>query len=367
MKRRAFLGAAVAATAATAASTFPAPAIAQGRMEWRMVTTWPKNFPGQGTAAERFARTVSEATDGRLTIRVFAAGELVPAFESFDAIQSGAAEIMHATPYYWQGKSKAMNFFSTVPYGMTTAEFAAWMNFGGGQELWDELYAEYGLKGFHGGSTGVQMGGWFNKEINTLDDIRGLKMRIPGTGGEMMLKLGATVVNLPAGEIFPALQAGAIDATEWVGPYNDLALGFYKVARYYYWPGVHEPGTEIEITFDKAKFEELPGDLRKIIELACHTEHDLVTAEFNARNGDALDVLINQHNVELREFPEEVLKGFGEAAGEVLEEMRDTGDDITRRIVDSFLEHRRKYMEWSRIGEFAYMQARTLDFPFPEA
>jgi TRAP-type mannitol/chloroaromatic compound transport system substrate-binding protein len=364
MQRRGFIAGAAVGGAAAAASSFPAPAIAQGRTEWRMVTTWPKNFPGQGTGAERFAKAVAEATDGRLTITVYGAGELVPPFESFDAVQRGAAECMHATPYYWQGKSMAMNFFSTVPYGMTTQELVAWIKFGGGQELWDELYDGFGLKGFHGGSTGVQMGGWFNKEINSLADVQGLKMRIPGVGGEMMRKLGATVVNLPAGEIFPSLQAGSIDATEWVGPFNDLTLGLYKVAQYYYWPGVHEPGTEVEITVAKEAFAALPADVQKIFELATLAEETLLTAEFNARNGDALDTLINQHQVDFRRFPDDVLEGFGKASGEVIAEMRDTGDDITKRIVDSFLEQRRKLADWSNYGEFAYMQARALPFDY---
>jgi len=364
MKRRTFVGGAAAGGAAVAASSFPAPAISQGKIEWRMVTTWPKNFPGQGTAAERFARTMNEATDGRLTIQVFGAGELVPAFESFDAVQSGAAEMMHATPYYWQGKSKAMNFFSTVPYGMTTAELTAWIKYGGGQELWDELYDGFGLKGWHGGSTGVQMGGWFNREINSLADLEGLKMRIPGLGGEMMRRLGVTVVNVPAGEIFPSLQSGSIDATEWVGPFNDLTLGLYKVAQYYYWPGVHEPGTEVEITVSKEAFNALPKDIQKVFVTATQAEELLLTAEFNGRNGGALDSLINEHDVDFRRFPDEVLEGFGRAAGEVIAEMREDGDDLTRRIIDSFLEHRRELAEWSRFGEFAYMQARELPFKY---
>jgi TRAP-type mannitol/chloroaromatic compound transport system substrate-binding protein len=364
MKRRAFIGSAAAGGAAAATSTFPPPAIAQGNVEWRMVTTWPKNYPGQGTGAERFAKSVADATDGRLAITVYGAGELVPAFESFDAVQSGAAEAMHATPYYWQGKSMAMNFFSTVPYGMTTQELSAWMKFGGGQELWDELYDGFGLKGFHGGSTGVQMGGWFNKEINSLADLQGLKMRIPGLGGEMMRKLGATVVNVPAGEIFPSIQGGSIDATEWVGPFNDLTLGLYKVAKHYYWPGVHEPGTEVEITVSKEAFAELPPDVQKIFALATGAEHEMLTAEFNARNGDALGTLINEHNVQLRRFPDDVLEGFGKASGEVIAQMRDGGDEITRKIASSFLEHRQNLMDWSSYGEFAFMQARALPFDY---
>jgi TRAP-type mannitol/chloroaromatic compound transport system substrate-binding protein len=365
MRRRQVIATTAAGAVATAASTLPKPAIAQNRIEWRMVTTWPKHFPGQGTGAERFAQSVTDATDGRLTIKIFAAGELVPAFGSFDAVSSGAAEVMHATPYYWHSKSPALNFFSTVPFGMTTAELVAWVRFGGGQELWDEVYDGFGLKPFYGGSTGVQMGGWFNKEINGLADVNGLKMRIPGIGGQMMAKLGATVINLPAGEIFQALQTGAIDATEWVGPYNDLALGFYQIAKYYYWPGVHEPGTEIEISVNKSKWAELPKDLQVIFEHLCRAEDNTLTAEFNARNGNALRVLIQQHGVQLKQFPDEVLQGFGKASGEVIAEMRDGGDEATKRVIDSFLKARDELKAWSTIGEYAFMRGRALRYPFP--
>jgi TRAP-type mannitol/chloroaromatic compound transport system substrate-binding protein len=364
MKRRAFIGSAAAGGAA-AASAFPAPAVAQERFEWRMVTTWPKNFPGLGTSAERFARRVTESSGGRLTITVYGAGELVPAFECFDAVQTGAAELMHASPYYWQGKSKAVNFFTTVPYGMTTAEITAWMKYGGGQELWDELYGGFGLKGFHAGSTGVQMGGWYNKEINSLADVRGLKMRMPGLGGEVLRRLGATVVNMPAGEIFPALQSGAIDATDWVGPYNDLALGIYKVAKYYYWPGVLEPGSEVEITVSREQFDTLPADLKAIFELATQAEETLFFAEFNARNSEAIHTLVNEHNVQLRKYPDDVLEGLGQASGEVVAEMRDGGDEMTRKIADSFLEWRERLMGWTAISEYGFLQARALPFNYP--
>lgn len=363
MKRRALIKGA-AAGAAAGAATLATPALAQGKIEWRMVTTWPKNFPGQGTGAERFAKSVGEATDGRLTIKVFGAGELVPAFESFDAVTRGAADCFHGTPYYWVNKSKAVNFFSTVPFGLVTSELAAWMNFGGGQELWDELYDQFGLKGIHGGSTGVQMGGWFNKEVRTPDDVKGMKMRIPGIGGEALRKLGMTTINLPAGEIFAALQSGAIDATEWVGPWNDLSLGFYKVAKYYYWPGMHEPGTQIEITFDKKKFLALPKDLQAILVACCKAENETLTSEFNARNGAALETLVRQHQVQLRRFPNDFLKAYGEACGQVIAEMRDTGDAITKKVVESFLKGRREIMAWNRIAEQGFMNARLLEYKY---
>jgi TRAP-type mannitol/chloroaromatic compound transport system substrate-binding protein len=364
MERRRFLRAAGGTAAIAAAAGFPAPAISQSRTEWRMVTTWPKNFPGQGTSAERLANTIREATDGRLSITVYGAGEIVPAFESFDAVTGGAADCMHATPYYWQNKSKALNFFSTVPFGLTTNELMAWMKFGGGQELWDKVYDGFGLKGWSAGSTGVQMGGWYNREINSVADLNGLKMRIPGLGGEALQKLGVTTISLPVGEIFSALQSGAIDATEWVGPFNDLAPGFYKVADYYYWPGMHEPGTAAEFTVDKAKFEALPADVQRIVAAAVGDESERFTAEFNWRNGNALDVLVREHGVELKRFPTDVLEAWGKASGEVIAELRNSDDQLTKETTESFLAARRELMAWSRIGEQAFMNARLLEYPY---
>ncbi|MFN3745703.1 MAG: TRAP transporter substrate-binding protein [Hyphomicrobiaceae bacterium] len=365
MKRRQFLKGAALAGAAAGTSAIVTPAIAQARTEWKMITTWPKNFPGLGTGANRFAESVTAATDGRLTIKVFAAGELVPPFESFDAVTRGAAELMHAAPYYWPNKNKGLQFFSAVPFGLTATETTAWMNYGGGQELWDKILDPFGLKGFHGGSTGVQMGGWFNKEITGVDSAKGVKMRIPGLGGEALKKLGMTVVNLPGGEIFAALQSGAIDATEWVGPYNDLAFGFHKVSKYYYWPGMHEPGTTLEITVDKKKLTALPKDVQRIFEECCKAESDKLLAEFNGRNGQALQTLVQQHNVQLKRFPNDFLVAYGTAAGEVMKELLDDKDALTREVAASYLKARRELIAWNRIAEQGYMNARLLDYKFP--
>ena len=364
VKRRAFIKGAAAAGAVAASAPLAAPALAQGKVEWRMVTTWPKNFPGQGTGAERFAKSVGEATDGQLTIKVFGAGEVVPPFESFDAVTRGAADLFHGTPYYWVNKSKACNFFSTVPFGFVTSELAAWMNFGGGQELWDELYDGFGLKGFHGGSTGVQMGGWFNKEVRTPDDVKGMKMRIPGLGGEALRRLGMTTINLPAGEIFAALQSGAIDATEWVGPWNDLALGFHKIAKYYYWPGMHEPGTQVEITVDKKKFTALPKHVQTAFAACARAESEMFSSEFNYRNGAALETLVRTHKVNLRRFPNDFLKAYGGACGQVIAELRDGGDPITKKVTESFLKARGELMAWNRIAEQGFLNARLLEYKF---
>ena len=332
LKRRQFLKGAAVAGAAAGASALVTPAIAQGKVEWKMVTTWPKNFPGLGTGANRFAEAVTAATDGRLSIKVYAAGELVPPFESFDAVTRGAADLMHAAPYYWPNKNKGLQFFSAVPFGLTGTETSAWMEFGGGQELWDKILDQFGLKGFHAGSTGVQMAGWFNKEITNVELVKGVKMRIPGLGGEALKKLGMTVVNLPGGEIFAALQSGAIDATEWVGPWNDLAFGFYKVTKFYYWPGMHEPGTTLEVTVDKKKLTALPKDVQRIFSECVKAESHLLLAEFNARNGQALETLIKTHNVTLKRLPNDFLQAYGAASGQVVQELLDGGDPLTKAV-----------------------------------
>lgn len=354
---------AVGGLAATAAATTLAtPAVSQGRIEWRMVTSWPKLFPGGGTMVERFAKTISDATNGRLSIRVFAAGELVPAFEAFDAVQRGTADCMHSTPYYWQNKSKILSVFTTVPFGMTNYEQMAWLRYGGGQAAWEEAYAPFGLKPFACGSTSVQMAGWFNREIKSAADVRGLKMRIPGLGGDALRKLGATIVNLPVGEIFGALQSGAIDATEWVGPWQDLAAGFYKVTKFYHWPGMHEPSVINEMTVNKAKWDALPKDIQQIFAYACGDEHVQLTAENDASNAGALEVLIRQHNVQLRKLPDDFVRAYGGAWTEVLKELRDGGDPLTGRILDSYYKFLREQMAWTRIGMQEYLNARLIGF-----
>jgi TRAP-type mannitol/chloroaromatic compound transport system substrate-binding protein len=220
-------------------------------VEWKMVTTWPKNFPGLGTGANFLAKLIEDMSGGRIKIKVYGAGELVPAFEIFDTVSNGTAQLGHGSAYYWKGKNAALQFFSTVPFGLTADEMNAWLYHGGGMALWEEAYAPFGLIPMAAGNTGVQMAGWFNKEINSLDDLKGLKMRIPGLGGEVLKRIGGTPVNLPGAELFTAMQSVTIDATEWVNPYNDLAFGLYKVAKHYYYPGWHEPGTTLECFINK--------------------------------------------------------------------------------------------------------------------
>ncbi len=366
MKRRKFLKAAAAtgAVAATAtAANFPAPAIAEGIRELKLVMTWPKNSPGLGTSAQRMADRITKMTSGKLRVKVFGAGELVPAFQSFDAVSRGTADIYHAAEYYWQGKSKAFNFFTAVPYGLTGAETAAWIYYGGGQQLWDELSAQFNLKGFLGATTGVQMGGWFKKEIKEIDDFKGIKFRMPGLGGEVLRHLGVAVINLPVAEIFPSLQSGAIDGTEWVGPWHDLAFGFYKVAKYYYYPGFHEPGTTASLGMNRKVWESLSKEHQLIVEATIQAEAQIQSAEFTARNLGSLQVLLNKHKVKLRRYPDKLLTEFGRISGQVVAEVGNS-DPFTKKVYESYLTFRKSSIAWSKLGEQGYLNARLLPFKY---
>ena len=327
-------------------------------IEWKMVTTWPKNFPGLGTGANYLAELIGQMSGGRLKVKVFGAKELVPAFEIFDAVSSGTAEMGHGAAYYWKGKSEAAQFFAAVPFGLTAQEMNSWLYHGGGMELWQEVYEPFGLVPTASGNTGVQMGGWFNKEINSLSDLEGLKMRIPGLGGEVLKRAGGTPVSLPGGEIFPSLQSGVIDATEWVGPYNDLAFGLYKAAKHYYYPGWHEPGTTLECFVSKKALESLPGDLQNIVINASRVANQDMLAEYTTRNNQALQTLVNEHKVDLRRFPEEVLSKLKTLSDEVVAEVAEK-DAISKKVYESFRTFRDQATAWHEISEKAYLNARS--------
>ena len=351
--------------AGAVASTFPKPAISQNRQQWRMVTTWPANFPGLGTGANLLAELIGRMSEGRLTIQVFGAGEIVPAFESMDAVASGTVEMGHGAPYYWQGKIPAAAFIAVIPFGLTAQEQNAWFYHGGGQQLADKVYAEMGTKFFPSGNTGTQMPGWFNKEINSLSDFEGLRYRLPGLGGKVAAAAGATVVNLPGGELPQALQSGAIDAVEWVGPYNDLAFGLYRSAQYYYYPGWHEPATVLDNFINLDAWNSLDSELQAIVEAANMAVNVSVLSEFVARNNDSLETLINDHGVQLRRLSDEVLIGLGNLAGEVLNDEA-SADPLAREVMDSLLTFRESAMNWAGISEQAFMAARLLDYQYAE-
>jgi TRAP-type mannitol/chloroaromatic compound transport system substrate-binding protein len=355
-------GAAALSSCKNKGQEISAPAVHTGKkIKWKMVTTWPKNFPGLGTGANNLAKMIKEMSSGRLEIKVYGAGELVPAFGVFDAVSSGTAQMGHAAPYYWKGKHSAAQFFGAVPFGLTTQEINGWFYYGDGQKLWDELYADFGLKAFPAGNTGVQMGGWFKKEINSSADFKGLKMRIPGLGGEVLKQLGATVVNIPGGELFQALQSGAIDATEWVGPYNDLAFGLHNAAKLYYWPGWHEPCAAIECSMNKKAYDALPEDLKEVVRVACQAANMDMLAEKMARNASSLRELVSNHDVKLKKFPDEVLKKLGEVSKDVLEKVA-SENAFTRKVHDNYMAFRKDQLAWDKVSEGGYSVARSLTF-----
>ncbi len=335
------------------------PAIISQKRNLKMVTTWPKNFPGLGTGAERLARRIETLSDGNLTIKVYAGGELVGPLEAFDAVSQGKADMYHGGEYYWQGKSPAFNFFCTVPMGMTAPEITSWIRFGGGQPLWDELSARFNVKAFLAGNSGTQMGGWFNKEMNSIEDFQGLRIRMPGLGGEVMKRVGATPVTKAGGEIFQALSQGNIDATEWVGPWNDLAFGFYSIVKNYYYPGIHEPGTALALGLNLDLWSDMSATEKAWIEAATAAENDIMLAEFNANNARALDTLINEHDVNLLKFNDDILRALGSVSNEVVAEVANH-DELSKRIFDSYVAGRTNGRRWGEIAEKAFMDARNL-------
>lgn len=362
MDRRSFIRAAGTVGVGAAASTLAAPAVAQGNVTWRMVTTWPKNFPGLGVGAQRLADRITAASGGRLTVQVFSAGEMVPPLQSLDAVIDGTAEMSHGAAYYWQNKSQALSFFTGVPYGMTSRELTAWVRYMGGQEIWDEIYDQFGVQGFLSGDTGTQAGGWFRNELTGVSDVEGLRFRTPGLGGRVWEKLGATVTNMAAGEIFQALQSGTLDAAEFVGPYNDLALGFYQVAKNYYFPSFVEPGLATELVVDKAKYQALPDDLQAIIKDICQAEYDQVASDFYANDPRALQTLINDHGVKVMQFPEEILKAGADAAKEIMTGLRESDDPLVKKTAESFIESLNIVRTRSRDTDGAFVQAREKYF-----
>jgi TRAP-type mannitol/chloroaromatic compound transport system substrate-binding protein len=362
MKRRDFVGG-LAVAAGLGACAKPddggngAGSASTERFEWSCVTSWPPKFPGLGMAVENLAQRLERASGGRLKVKVYGGGELVPAFEVFDAVSRGAVEMGHGASYYHKGKVDAAQFFTAVPFGLNYMELNAWIHYGGGLELWRELYEPFDLVPFLCGNTGVQMGGWFNKEINSVADLKGLKMRIPGLGGEVLRRAGGTPITLPGAEIFTSLQTGAIDATEWVGPYNDVSFGLHKAARYYYSPGWQEPGPGLECIINKQAWNSLPPDLQALVEICCQSITTDMAAEYTNGNANSLQQLLHDPNVELRSFPDDVLQHLKAITAEVLAEMMES-DPAMNKIGKAFYEYLEKMEPNSRISEQAYLDTR---------
>ena len=325
----------------------------QKKYNWKMVTIWPPNFPVLGEACQLFADWVDQMSLGQMKIKVYGAGELIPGLEVFDAVSSGAAEIGNGAAYYWAGKSPATQFFAAVPFGMNAQQMNAWIYSGGGLALWQELYKKFGLIAFPAGNTTMQMGGWFNKEINTIDDFKGLKMRIPGLGGKVLTKAGGTAVLSSGNEIYTNLERGVIDATEWIGPYHDYVMGFHKIAKYYYSPGWHEPGSVLENMFNLKEFEALPAHLKVILETASARMNLWVISEFEAKNNEYLNKIKAEKGVELRKFSPEILQILKKYTDEVLHEMAAT-DAFTKKVYDSFNTFRNDIKSWAAYSEKLY-------------
>lgn len=351
--------------AAPAPTEAVAPAILPERREWRLATAWPKGLAGAGKAAERLAQRITDLSDGRLTVKAHGAGELAPALDGLAAVADGRAEMVHDLACYHMDKHRQAGFFTAVPFGLTANEHAAWVLHGGGQALWDDLYAPIGVKGFLAGCTGSQMLGWFRKEIRSIEDFRDLRMCSSGFGVDVLNRVGARAVVLPAGDILKALQDRALDAAEWAGPYGDMALGLQQQADYYYGPSFHDPSGAMELIVSREKYEALPGDLQAIVAAAALAAYGDLWAECSIRNGEALASLIGK-GTKVARVSNEVMIALGNAAGELLSEERDKADATGRKIFESYLKARNALSAYTRIGEQALVNARALAFKYIE-
>jgi TRAP-type mannitol/chloroaromatic compound transport system substrate-binding protein len=362
MKRRDFVSGLALAAGATACAQQQgecengARASAES-FEWNLVTSWPPGLPGLGIGVDNLAERIEKASNGRLKIKVYAGGELVPALEVFDAVSRGTTQMGHDASYYHRGKVPAAQYFTSIPFGLNANETNAWLYYGGGWDLWKEYYAQFNLIPFPAGQTGVQMGGWFNKEINSVEDLAGLKMRIPGLGGEVMQRAGVTQITLPASEIFTSLQTGAIDAAEWVGPYNDVSLGLHKAAKYYYYPGWHEPGPTLELIVNKDAWETLPDDLQSIVGLACQAINLDMQSEYNYGNAMALQQLKSDAHIEVRPFPDDVIALLHRLSMQAINDLS-AKDEWSARLQKSFFDFLKISAENQRISEQAFLNAR---------
>ena len=365
MKRRSFLkGAGAAALGAATVSSFPAPAISGGHMEWIACSAFGK-ASGLGKAIDRFASYINNASD-KLKITVYHGGELVPPLESLDAVRSGAAQMAYGAGYYWTNISMAPSFSAALPFGLTAQEQNAWCYYGGGIEAADKAYNSIGVKFLPMGNTGNQMGGWFNKEINSLTDFDGLKIRMPGLGGEVLKSFGANTVLLAGADVLPSLASGAIDATEWIGPAADLGKGLHQAAKYYYNPGWHEPATILDCSIDMFEWEKLDDATRELITVASKAVNMEVLSFFQAVNDSSYQKLINEHGVQMRQLPDDVMNALGQRAGEVCSSIA-AEDPVSQALFSHIVEFRSSILRWTNTSEKEYMRVRSLPFTYPSA
>jgi TRAP-type mannitol/chloroaromatic compound transport system substrate-binding protein len=351
MKRRQFLQ---AATAGAATTVIAAPAIAQSSpdLKWRLQSGFPKSLDTIYGAAETFAKYVSEATDGKFQIQCFAAGEIVGTPQIADAVGNATVEMSHTCSYYYFGKDPTFSIGTALPFGLNSRQQNAWLYHGGGNDLLNEFYAKHNMFGLPGGNTGTQMGGWFRKEIKTVADMQGLKMRIAGLAGLVLAKLGVVPQQIPGGDIYPALERGTIDSAEWVGPYDDEKLGFSKVAPFYYYPGFWEGGPTVHFLFNNAKYKELPKNYQAIVQAAAALANIDMQAKYDARNPAALRRLVGA-GTQLRPFPQEVLEAAYKAANEVYDEVSAKNADF-KKIYENVRAFRGEEYLWFQVAEYTY-------------
>ncbi|WP_376098618.1 TRAP transporter substrate-binding protein [Roseomonas sp. CCTCC AB2023176] len=357
MNRRSLLarGAAGAPVAVAAALTpLATPALAQSMpdIRWRCASSFPKSLDTIYGAGERVAQRVAALTDGKFQIRMFAAGEVVPAFGTVDAVQQGTIECSHTASYYFVGKDPTFAFDGTIPFGANFRQITSWLYAGGGREVMREFFEGYNIVSIPAGNTGAQMGGWFRKEIRTVQDLQGLKMRIGGFAGNVIQKLGAVPQQIAGGDIYPSLERGTIDAAEWVGPYDDEKLGFNRVAPYYYYPGWWEGGLNLSMHINKAKYEELPALYKEVMESACRDAMIETISKYDAQNPPALRRLV-AGGAQLRAFPREVMQACYRAAMELYEETSATNPRF-KKVWDHFRAYRDTQLQWFRVAENSY-------------
>ena len=357
MQRRTFLTTGAIGTAAAALAT---PAIAQDVRQWKMVTAWPKNLPGPGVAAQLLADRITTLSGGRIEVKLYPAGELVPGRGVFDAVSDGTAELYHAVPAYWGSKSKGILLFGSQPFGLRADEQVGWLMQGGGQELYDEMYGRFGIKPFLCGNSGPQWGGWFREEVKSAEDLKGMKFRTTGLASEMAAKMGMAAEAMGGADMFQALQTGALDAGEFIGPWTDSALGYYQVAKNYYWPGVGEPSSAEECGINAEVFNDLPDDLKLVVKAACDSLYNQVWTEYTTKHALALKAMVADHGVQVKMFPEDVITAMGKAAGEVIDDLRNDDDELVKRITESFVAYRDSVGRYMVYADNGQMNARNL-------
>ncbi len=356
MERRSFLKKAGAGTAAAAAAlTVGAPAVIASpkKIRWQATSFWNPKVRIMFDGIKIFCKNVKEMSDGQLEIKLFGGGELVPPFGAFDAVSKGTVQMGTGSPYFWAGKSTAFNWFGSIPFGMNAQSINAWFYEGNGQALMTELYDQFDLVPRVVGNSGVQMGGWYRKKINSLEDFKGLKMRIGSIAGKVMSEMGVTTVMVPPAEIFPSLERGVVDAAEFVGPVHDILLGLYKVAKYYYTPGWHEPGPVLDVFFNKKAYNDLPVHLQRILDIAAADINIKTLAAFDAQSGAALDKLVRDHQVDVQVYPDDVMKKIKEISTRVIEEEAQK-DPFALKVHQDYKAFQAKTAVWGNMSEKVY-------------